>query len=210
MKVHEAIAEITAQKRSKITYDLMGNALSLTRQRIGQILEKELSDLQIEKLENYFNVKLTNVKLNNSIGCDRIELPYWPELPEELKNSKVVSCWFDREIIENDWGKNPETLYIVTMPDSGMSHFWYPMRQGNILIIDTKQINISETGVYFATSQNNTKFWVREIQELLNKNYEFRNYSVSGEIIKTYTRQQLQDVDFKIIGKVIKNMSFII
>lgn len=155
-------------------------------------------------IEQHYNVKLCDA---TSTG-DRIEISYWPELPEELKNPRIVSCWFDREIIENSWGMSAEHLYIIPMIGDKMTRYWYPIRNNDILIIDTSQNYIMGNGVYFGTSQNNTRFWIREMQILINRDIEFKGYAPSGETSKVYTAQQLEEVDFRLIGKVIKNVSF--
>ena len=82
------------------------------------------------------------------------------------------------------------------------------MADGDILIVNTKQNYIMGNGVYFATSRNNTRFWVREMQVLVNDDIEFKGFAPSGETTKTLSKQELSDVGFKIIGKIIKNVSF--
>lgn len=161
---------------------------------------------EIETLEKHYGVMLNEIKVVS--GGDRVEINYWDQLPDELKNPKIVSCWFDREIIENSWGMSAEHLCIVPMVGDKMSRYWYPIRNGDILIIDTAQDHIMGNGVYFGTSQNNSRFWVREMQVLINRKIEFSGYAPSGETKKVYTAAELEAVDFKLIGKVVKNVSF--
>ncbi len=169
-------------------------------------------DEEIEKIEKYYHIKLIpdNVLYDNmlSLPLDRIEINYWKELPEELKNPKIISCWFDKEIVENAWGMSAEHLCIVPMIGDKLTRYWYPIRSGDILIVDTAQNYIMGNGVYFATSRNNTRFWIREMQILINNDLEIKGYSPSGSTTKILTAEQLADVDFKLIGKVIKNVSF--
>ena len=165
--------------------------------------------MQILKLENYFNVNLTDVNFNNSIvGGDRIEINYWPELPDKFKNPKIHSVWFDREVIENQWHVNADRLCIIPMFGDALSEFWYKINGDDLLIIDTEQNQVFEPAVYFATSKGNTRYWVREIDILANENIEFHRYTSSGQITKKYTRDELKAVDFRVIGRVIKNVSF--
>ena len=170
----------------------------------------------MKKLEDFYNVNLFKADTSNSKssiiealkGVDRIEINYWEQLPEDLKKSKVVSVWFDREIVENDWGMSAEHLCIIPMIGDKMARYWYPIMNGNILIVDTSQDYIMGNGVYFATSRYNTRFWIREMQVLINNNIEVKGYAPSGNTTKVFTHKQLEDVDFKLIGKVIKNVSF--
>ena len=166
----------------------------------------------LKQLENRLDINLTeNVKQNVKFEIpehDRIEITYWEYLPEALKNPKIMSCWFDREIIENAWGMNAEHLCIIPMIGDKMARYWYPIRNGDILIIDTSQDYIMGNGVYFGTSQNDSRFWIREMQILINRDIEFKGYAPSGDTTKIFTQEQLQEVGFKLIGKVIKNVSF--
>lgn len=187
----------------------------------AQLRRKEISGIDLKQGElktiaDAFNVPIQslinqeNIKENiiNFPATDHIEINYWDQLPDELKNPKIVSCWFDREIIENAWGMNADHLCIVPMVGDKMSRYWYPIRSGDILIVDTAQDHIMGNGVYFGTSQNNSRFWVREMQVLINREIEFSGYAPSGETKKVYTAAELEAVDFKMIGKVIKNVSF--
>lgn len=169
----------------------------------------EIKYKNIEQIEDKLNIKLTSDYQQNIMPVsDRIEINYWNKLPDELKNPRIESVWFDREIIENAWGMSAEHLCIIPMVGDKMTRYWYPIRNGDILIVDTSQDHIMGNGVYFATSQNNTRFWIREMQILINQDIEFKGYAPSGNTTKVFTQAQLQEVDFKLIGKVIKNVSF--
>lgn len=185
----------------------------------AQLRRKEISGIDLKQSElniiaEAFNVPFEsliyqeNIKNNIAPAPDRIEIAYWEHLPEALKNPKIVSCWFDREIIENAWGMSAEHLCIVPMVGDKMARYWYPIRNGDILIVDLNQDYIMGNGVYFGTSQNDSQFWIREMQILINRDIEFKGYAPSGETSKIYTAQQLEEVDFRLIGKVIKNVSF--
>ena len=160
------------------------------------------------KINLFANEGLISNNITNTFQPDRIEINYWEDLPEALKNPKVVSCWFDKEIVENAWGMSAEHLCIVPMVGDKMNRYWYPIRSGDILIVDMSQDYIMGNGVYFATSRNNTRFWIREMQVLFNNSVEFKGFSPSGDTTKIISSEQLQEAGFNIIGKVIKNVSF--
>lgn len=165
----------------------------------------------IKILEDFLNINLTSecqTNVKHFAPGDRIEINYWSELPEELRNPKIQSVWFDREIIENAWGMNDDHLCIIPMVGDKMTRYWYPIRHGDILIVDLNQNYIMGNGVYFGTSQKNTRFWIREMQILINQSVEFKGFAPSGDTTKVFTQSQLENVDFRLIGKVIKNVSF--
>ena len=164
-------------------------------------------DVEISLLEKHYNVILSENSSGVVIG-DRVEITYWDQLPKDLYNPKIASVWFDREIIENDWKISPENLCIIPMIGDKMTNYWYPIRNNDILMIDTSHNYIMGNGVYFATSRNNTRFWIREMQILLDQTLEINGFAPSGNTRKIFTAPDLQQADFKIIGKVIKNVSF--
>ena len=159
---------------------------------------------------DYFKETVTNTVINEiqkDIPNEIISIPYLEWLPEEMRNPKYPDV-VSRTISIDDWGKI-ECLRIVAMNGDSMENYWYKMQNKDVLLIDTSEtkVNADGRGVYFATSQKNTKFWVREMAELLDESIEFSAYPQSGTITKVYSKEQLKQVDFKIIGKVIKNVS---
>lgn len=215
MKYNEVIDNLQNLTLSKVNTTELAQILNMPVRTLytRSYRNSEVTPLELKKIEDFYNVNLfkSDTHKNNITSfptADRIEINYWEQLPDELKNPKIISCWFDREIIENAWGMSAEHLCIVPMVGDKMSHYWYPIRNGDILIVDMQQDHIMGNGVYFGTSQNNTRFWVREMQILMNQEIEFSGYAPSGETKKIYTTLDLEKVDFKLIGKVIKNVSF--
>ncbi|MBQ5900474.1 MAG: hypothetical protein IIW86_01290 [Clostridia bacterium] len=181
-----------------------------------QTRNSDFSSDEIQKINEHYNVNLfTNSEnFQNAIIADIIrngdivKIPYWHGLPDELKIPDFTCVTAERNVIKNHWGLNPESLCIVPMVGDAMTNYWYPIRSGDILIINTQIEDIRGNGVYFGTSQNNTRFWIREMQILMDMSIEFKSFSPSGNVNKTYSARQLEEVDFKLIGKVIKNVSF--
>lgn len=199
-------------KNVRISYTDIGKALGTKRANISKRANSssELSLEEIKKLEKYYNVELSDkiVDKKSKQTDDIIKIPYWPELPEELKNPDFSCVTAERKAIEKHWYSKAEDLYIITMVGDALTKYWYPINNGDILIIDTSHDEIRGNGVYFATSRNNTRFWVREMQALINNDIEIKSFAPSGNTTKTFTREELNEVGFKIIGKVIKNVSF--
>ena len=206
------------RQEKNLTQQGLADILNCKKQNISNIESghqkptTELTKKLIEKLGLNANWLIANVgrpfNFNLDLEGDKIEIEYWKELSEELKNPKIVSCWFDREIIENVWGMSAEHLCIVPMVGDKMTHYWYPIYNNDILIVDTNQNYIMGNGVYFATSRNNTRFWIREMQILINNDVQVKGFAPSGDTTKVLSAETLKEADFKIIGKVIKNVSF--
>lgn len=194
--------------KAKITQITIANALGCGRSNISQRENNNsvLTFEEIKKIENYFNVSLDNYKqeLNNDI----IKIQYWNGLPPELKNPDFSCVTAEYKVITHHWGLEPENLCIIPMVGDKMTNYWYPIKNGDILIINTAQNYILGNGVYFATSRNNTRYWIREMQILVNDNIELKGFSPSGNTTRILSPEEADEVDFKIIGKVIKNVSF--
>ena len=172
---------------------------------------------EIVILNNHYGVNLFNNTVDriitqnnilNHTSADVIKIPYWEDLPEELKHPEYTYVLAQRTSIEQGWGLKADGLRIVPMVGDKMSNYWYPIFNGDILIVDISQDYIMGNGVYFATSKNNTRFWIREMQVLVNDDVEFKGFAHSGNTTRVLSKAQLDEVGFKVIGKVIKNVSF--
>lgn len=206
IEIQDIIQKLT---KAKITQIDIAEALGCGRSNIS-LRSKSNSRLtfeEIKKIEQYFNISLNNQQTLQT-DSDIINIPYWSELPEELKHPEYPYVLAQRVSIEKGWNVKPENLCIVPMVGDKLSKYWYPINDGDILIIDTSHNYIRGNGVYFATSRNNTRFWVREMQVLVNDDLEIKGFSPSGNNTRVLTRKELEEVDFKVIGKVIKNVSF--
>lgn len=195
----------------------LGDILGLRQTSIsGRALRNSnFTDEEIDKINAFYGINLylnigkDDIKITSSeVEDEIIEIPYWEELPEELRIPDFDCVTAQRGVIKRHWGLNPESLRIVPMVGDKLTNYWYRINDSDILIIDTSHNYIMGNGVYFATSQNNTRFWIREMQNLINDDVQIKGYAPSGDTIKIFTKQQLEEVDFKLIGKVIKNVSF--
>ena len=215
MKYNDVIDHLQNLTMSKVNTSELAQILDMPVRTLytRSYRNSEVTPLELKKIEDYYNINLfkSDTPSNNILSFpagDRIEINYWKDLPEDLKNPRIVSVWFDKEIIENAWGMSAEHLCIVPMIGDKMAHYWYPIRPNDILIVDTSQDYIMGNGVYFGTSRNNTRFWIREMQVLINNDIEFKGFAPSGDTTKTLSKDQLDEAGFKLIGKVIKNVSF--
>lgn len=193
-----------------LSQEELGKMLGVTKQQIGRIENghSKLTDEKRKMLLDLFPDLQSNTVAAAAKLPDVIEIPYWDGLPEELKHPEYTHVLAQRISIEQGWGLEAENLRIVPMVGDKMTNYWYTIRANDILIIDTSYQHIAGNGVYFATSRNNTRYWIREMQVLFNDDVELKGFSPSGNTTKILTRAQLQEVDFRIIGKVVKNGSF--
>lgn len=212
MRFNEVYSTLQNLIKAEINQAELGRVLGVSRANINYKKQANvlLSDEDVKKIETYYNVVLLeggvkNLALMPLNGI--IDIPYWEGLPEDLK-AKDFPVTAPRKVIKNHWYLNPDALRIVPMVGDKMTNYWYRINENDILIIDTSHNFIRGNGVYFATSRNNTRFWIREMQALINDDIQIKGFAPSGETTKVFKPEQLKEVDFKIIGKVIKNVSF--
>lgn len=206
----------------KITQTLIGKALKTGRSNISLRVKhnSELSEQEIKLIEDYFGILLpknlnndNKVEENKSIRFSEreyVEIKYWEGLPDEFKLPELTSKWEDKEIIQNSWCKNYKDLRVIPMLGNRMDGYWYPMRNSDILIIDLSATDLSESGVYFFTTFKGKHLFVRELELQIDGNIDihwFENRK-SGNVI--YTKEELENYDFKVIGRIVKNVSFIL
>ena len=205
LNVSEVVAIATLRLGREVSRLEIANALETSAQWAIKNKDLPLSDEQIEKIEEVLGIKL----LVTSMYPGKIELKYWGEgLPceEKLKNPAINSVLMDREIINTDWATDEKELNIIAMPGDKMDGGVKPYRNGNILVIDKTQTDISLSGVYFFTTNNNEEVFVNNFRktpfgqvvfEFDNPKYE--NYEVSLE--------EFQNANINVIGRVIHNLS---
>ena len=224
LKYNDVIDRLQNLTMSKINTKELADVLGMPVRTLytRSYRNSEVTPIEIKKIEDFYRVNLfkhdSNITISLSdekISCaakinDVIKIPYWEGLPDELKHIEYTYVLAQRASIEQGWNLSPENLCITVMNGDAMENYWYKIRNNDVLIIDTSEtkVNANGCGVYFATSRNNSMFWIREMQMLYNGDIEFHSYSPSGTKAKVLTQEQLKDTDFKIIGKVIKNVSF--
>ena len=200
----------------EITVNEFSNAVGVTRQHLARLKDKSLTDEQIKNIEEHYNVKLLpeeNSSLNDNSASffpGKKEVKYWGEgLPceEQLKNPTLTSLILDREIIYTHWHiKDENELNIIAMPGDKMDGGNHPYKNGDILVIDKDQTDISLSGVYFYTAKNHEEVFVSNLRKTPfglvifgfgNQKYE--DYEVTAD--------EFDAANIEIIGRVIHNQS---
>ena len=186
----------------------MKNGNKVIKSKYIEAIEKKF-DISLIKHPTIAEALANNISYAAKINTDDdiIKIPYWEGLPNDLKTDDVPVI-VPADIINKHWCLNPEKIRVVPMVGDKMANYWYRINNNDVLIIDTSHNFIRGNGVYFATSRNNTHFWVREMQALINDDIQIKSFAPSGEVTKVFTPSLLKEVDFKVIGKVVKNVSF--
>lgn len=181
------------------------------------------------KLSQYFGVNLVeysqyevDIDINSTaVICDRkesftieeirestknksITINYWNDL-ESIKNPLYSELLIDAQKINNHYHTNPENLCIVAMLGDEMDGGQFPIKNNDILVIDTSINDTSTTGIYFCS--NHSSIFIRRIVELVGEGiYISVDNPLYQDILnRKMTYRELDEVGFKVIGKVIGN-----
>lgn len=188
------------------------NILNVTPMAISKRVNKN-SELKVSELIKLQEATGRNLLEMSSYDVskrrERVEIKYLtinPAWDDKLKNPLVTSVWLDRELITNIWRKNPEDLRIVKMIGDRMSGGEYPLNNDDILIVDISEKEIINSGTYIFTTKGNENVFINTVEKKIDGGVRFTFFNKYYPD-KVYTLEQLQDLDFKIIGRVIKNLS---
>lgn len=216
LTISRAMAIATLKLDREVARAEIADILGVTRQTAIKQKDRLLTPEQKEKIEKALGITLSmdtkETAANPLTSADKIEIQYWGKgLPceEKLKNSFITSLWFDREVINGGWQKDEKYLNIIAMPGDKMDGGNYPLKNNDILVIDTSETDISISGIYFYTTNNNEEVFVNNFRKIYD-----------GTIILGVTNPKYKDTPtdqekldaagVKIIGRVIKNLFFTI
>lgn len=76
MKTKEALSEIIGFKKRNVSQQEIGKVLGVTKQYIGQSMNKELTEEQLKLLEQHFRIDFTKVNKEE----DKISIDYYPDV----------------------------------------------------------------------------------------------------------------------------------
>lgn len=192
------------------------------------ILQQQLS--KYERGENKpsadFFIKLiekTNVNLNwlltgkgnifasdsdEKNAPDAVEIIYYenPTLIETIKNPVITSIWLDRELIHDVWHKHEKNLRTLQMPGDTMDGGETPIKNKDMLIVDISDTNIQASGIFVYTTKNGSLIFVNGIKQSPDGTYRFYFRNTGYKEIH-YTLEDLEKLGFKVIGRVVKNIT---
>jgi hypothetical protein len=216
--VTQAAAIVSLLTNQEISRNQIGAVIGISRQTAHRNKDRELSEEELSKIEEYFNVYVPrNYEIVESSDSDNnlngrfVTIPYWKHEncnDEKIQDSLVNNLVLDLELIINKLGCNPDDLRIISMPGEEMDGGFYPLKNGDILLIDTSQTDIGTSGVYFITTQNHKMVFVRRLLALMygELSSSVDNPVYAPQVNKTFSPEELKEIEFKVIGRVIKNM----
>ena len=94
------------------------------------------------------------------------------------------------------------------MPGDNLSSYFYPCKNRDILIVDIGSRVPTREGIYVYSARKNTMIFVAKLNQLMDGSIRIEKFEASGEVTeKIVTLEKQKEVDFRILGRVVKNAS---
>lgn len=231
MNYTELYEALMMQLGYKPTAQQIADIIGVKRQSIytrSQRPDQKFTLEEMLKIEQALNVELVNksYRMDNinlvvpqfQQKSDVFAIPYWEgcnECFDRLKRDDFTDLKLDIELI-NSWNVKPEDLRIIAMPGEEMNGGEMPIANKDLLVIDINRNNPYESGVFFVTSHNCQRVYVRRLMETLNEKGQSVVFSTVDNVIykkaieKFWTKEMRKEADIRIIGRVITNATYTI
>lgn len=237
MDYNEIKNQISSLTNCNISNSELAKALCRDRSNISykQKNGNSVTDEDFKKFADYFKIDLNLLRgvdgnvanpllntTNKPAGCtgdcrtcnnarilaQQVEIDYMDELPESEKLPEITSLHTDMELITNHWHRQPENLRIIPMQGDNLSTYFYPCKNRDILIVDIGSRVATREGIYVYSARNNTMIFVAKLNQLMDGTIRIEKFEASGEVMeKLVTLEKQKEVDFRILGRVVKNAS---
>ena len=205
------INNLKVLKGENITYSEFAKALGIKTASISKRLARNtyINEKEMQLLEDYF-------KIDASCSFDKdrfIKLHYYKNenLKHIIENPLISEIYMDREVVKNMWNVNVDNLRLIAMPGDkmeGSPSYQLHIRNRDVLLMDISATDINLSGIYAYETLGGTKIQISNVSTMTDGNVRFyyTNKVYSDEI---RTQNRLNDLGFKVIGRIIKNLSFI-
>ena len=169
----------------------------------------EKMDVNINWLLTGYGNMFNSAELGNE-NAKSVEIKYYesPKISDTIKNPVVESIWLDKNMVNNIWRKDEKNLRIIQMPGDYMQGGYndFSISNSDIVVVDIKSTNVSLSGIYAYTTQNNEFIFIKSIQRVADGSLMFNVFNDKYQSV-VYREEELKKIDFKVIGRVIKNLS---
>lgn len=198
MNLSQAKTILIAKKCTNITFSQIADALGISRQRVNQIKEKDLTNNQITKLENFFKTKLAE----NTPDNDCIDIPVKGDVIASLGygittyNEHQTATYSISNKLASDLGVNKNQIEIIFAQGDSMMP---TIEGGDSLLIDLSKTEIYDGKIYCVRIEG--QLYAKRLQKIppntvrvVSDNDKYRSFEI--DLSKN------NEFDFKIIGEV--------
>lgn len=221
MLITEALQTIQEHVNRPISQTEIAQILGTTSVAINKRITRssELKVSEAIKLVNHYGYNLFNDFIQNDNLLpnspqnrqDSVEIVYYenPTLDKTIKNPLITSLWLDRELVRDIWKKDETNLRTIKMPGDVMNGGERPIKNRDMLIIDLSSTDILSSGIYAYTTNDDNFIFINGIKQKVDGSVKFYYWNKTySEAV--YKLDDLKKINFKVIGRVIKNMTALI
>lgn len=209
------INKIRLIKGSNIPYKDFADALAIQPASVNKRLSRnaKITKKDLELLENYFginNLLETSVSNKNEDDCFKLRYYENKNLTKLITNPLIEYINMDYNIVKM-WHLEPSALRIIAMPGDkmeGSPNSQLCIRNRDVLLMNTASTDINMSGIYAYETLEGTKLQISYVAVMTNSNIRFY-YSNSLYPDEVRTEQDLKNLKFKVIGRIIKNLSYV-
>ncbi len=212
IQINDVFNNLQSILKRTISQAEFGAAIGLSPVAINKRLQRnnEIRLSELLRLQKKYNCDLLNfyVKSFNAKTADAVEIKYYnaPAISKVVKNPLITSIWLDRELVHDVWKKNEEHLCIIQMQGDTMYGGEQPFNNNDMLVIDMDENNLIKSGIYAYTTHNNSLIFVSGIKQRPDNSIDLYYWNKNYNTVN-YTREELTLQEFKIIGRVLINLS---
>lgn len=180
--------------------------------------QSELKVSEVIRIIDYYGCNILNDYIKNKAALntpttvypDAVEIKYYENelVAGAIKNPKVTSIWIDRELVHDVWNKDEKNLRIMKMLGDCMAGGEFPVSDGDIMLMDISCRDLLSSGIYAYTTNNDSCIFVNIIKFSVDGTITFSYFNKVYEDI-VYTMEDLKRVEFKVVGRIIKNLSYL-
>lgn len=209
MKFQEFV-NLSGLSQAEIARILETNPVTISRRFNNPNSEPTYSE--IKKVETatgkqlYFNDNIAANKEYDQVSIKYLQIP---GVNDHILKSPLVKerVQFDKEIVSM-WRRVPESQRIVKMRGDKMNAGDYPLRDGDILIIDISERNVANSGMYIYTTTLPTgkEVFISNVNIRPDGDYRLSYFNSKYEDV-IYTPEEIEGMKFTVWGRVVKNLS---
>lgn len=218
MQISEILSNLGKCIGKTVTQTEVARVLGMSSVALNKRLTRgsEFKPSELVTLSNHYNCNLFDMYIQNGNlktkglfdNSNYVEIKYYNNTKNSsaVKSKQIANLYLDSNLVHNIWNKDERNLCTLKMPGDSMDGGETPIKNNDMLIVDKLSRDISSSGIYAYTTNDENFIFVNGIMLNVDGSVRVLFYNKKYPEI-TYTQAELDKVNFKIIGRVIKNIS---
>ena len=189
---HAELARVFNSQGLSVTANALSNRLSndgfLKDEEVIAIEKQYIIDLSISSVENNV-IEIDYIHINPSCGTGTVV----------LDDADVTPVKIGKEIIKDLWKASPENLKLFKASGDSMES---TITDGDVLLVDVSRVDFNNGGIFVLTINN--EWFVKRLRLRVTGELDIISDNTKYE---TETLKPNSNIEIKVVGRVIKNLS---